>query len=859
MLMLCVAFGGRAQAAELLSDGGVTLLWPGRCTEPVMVVGRPLRPMPGGIPEEQAASLLQQATAAVRQRCPGSRTMRFDLQRGSRMVPLGVAGAAEAPTVGHQAPAAPTPVIVPAPAVPPAPVAAASRAPGGTLLQPTSTLPSLASAGSRTAQCGVLAQWLESAGLRGAATARRVLQPAEALEAFRDEHLLAVFGKVYDDGDGQWREAVAQSVITPCLQPQTARQPGNLLGLLRGLADGAPPDPNSPEVRRAQEFAPVLRQAFSSQANHQPGLAGPLSPPAITAHVRQVREHYQRANALADRASQAPADLATFRQLDPAGAGPRALGRLTADDRQKLADHLAQRRAALAPALAQAWLATAEGLPSTPEGAATLRAGQRDLADVLPLLPAETRQALGARADALVEAGVAAEVQAQEARLAGTPATADGARSLVAWEAAFNQRFGDFSAAPSVQRALRTLSDTRTQVLLPLLPGWKAQLAAMAPTGAEVAARRAELAALFGPAAGGRGHPLQAEFNAALTAREAAVRQLQAAEEQQRLQTAQRAAAVAVAGPAGAAVMKAGDFNRPAGPAGEALGALFAGDFSRVGIEATSMEMSTLVGAYISGYSRKCKSHLSDPVELMRTVCDRESITYQGRGTIYEREVSRTCVQSHQEPTGVFAERSLHEATQARMSEKMGASMRMVFGMLSGRGGLESMAGMVGNVKTLAEAGQQAAALNTCDSPALARLRVNVENYLRGQPGITLEGITPIGVAMLPTAPGEAYRDSDYARLLDDLVRASAAEWAFNRYQPNSIGGVRVHARDPGGRPLRVEASYRFSGMNRQQQGSVALEFHEGRPACLYFNDAPGTCRPPKPAIASDYIAGKYR
>ena len=112
---------------------------------------------------------------------------------------------------------------------------------------------------------------------------------------------------------------------------------------------------------------------------------------------------------------------------------------------------------------------------------------------------------------------------------------------------------------------------------------------------------------------------------------------------------------------------------------------------------------------------------------------------------------------------------------------------------------------------------------------------------------------------MLPAAPGQDYRDPNYERLLGDMVRAAAASWAFNRYVGNSISGVRVHARDPGGRPLRVEAKYRFVGMKGEQLGQVALEFYEGRPRCLFFADAQNECRPPQQAVVSDYISGKYR
>jgi hypothetical protein len=456
-----------------------------------------------------------------------------------------------------------------------------------------------------------------------------------------------------------------------------------------------------------------------------------------------------------------------------------------------------------------------------------------------------------------IEVGLAGEVRAQEDHLAMTPATQDGARTLVEWETAFNQRFGDFGSAPSVQHARQTLADTRAKVMLALLPAWKAQVAQMPGTATEVAARRAELVALFGAAADKR-TPLYAEFKAPVDARESALLQQFAAEDQARLQQAQRAAALATVGPGGAAAMKASDLKRPGTMGGNLLGALFQGEFDQIQLEPGSWELSALVGGYINAYSSHCRAQIADPVELTRSVCDVESVTKQGTG-FNAREVSRTCVQSHQEGTGVFAERSLHEAANARAREQMAGTVRMAFDMANGRNFLEQGAAQLATAREMQEASAETVRTNGCTSPLLKRLRINLENFLGGSPGIALNGTSAIGVAMLPAAPGQAYRDSNYERLLGDMVRASAANWAFNRYVGNSISRVRVHARDPGGRPLRLDANYRFVGMQGEQQGHVALEFHEGRPRCLIFSDALNDCRPPPRVIVTDYISGRYR
>lgn len=468
-----------------------------------------------------------------------------------------------------------------------------------------------------------------------------------------------------------------------------------------------------------------------------------------------------------------------------------------------------------------------------------------------------------AAAQSRIEASLAADVQALEDRLAMTPATQEGARTLVEWETAFNQRFGDFGSAPSVQHARQTLADTRAKLMLALLPAWQAQVAKMPGTPTEVAARRAEMSAMFGPADDKR-TPLFAEFKAPVDAREQDLLQQFAAEDQARLQQAQRAAVLAAAGPGGEAVLKASDLKRPGTAGGKLLGALFQGEFDPIEVEPGGWEMSALVGGYINAFSDQCRAQIADPVELTRMVCDAERVT-----TRNGLEVSRDCVRSHQEGTGVFAERSLHEATKARAPEQMAGTVRMAFDMANSRDFalniansrnlLEQGSARLAAAKDMQEASAETVRTNGCKSPSLKRLRVNLENFLRGGPGIQLNGTTAIGVAMLPAAPGQAYRDANYERLLGDMVRASAANWAFNRYVFNSISSVRVHARDPGGRPLRVEANYRFVGMQGEQQGHVALEFNEGRPRCLFFSDAQADCRVPQRWIVTDYVNGKYR
>ncbi len=99
--------------------------------------------------------------------------------------------------------------------------------------------------------------------------------------------------------------------------------------------------------------------------------------------------------------------------------------------------------------------------------------------------------------------------------------------------------------------------------------------------------------------------------------------------------------------------------------------------------------------------------------------------------------------------------------------------------------------------------------------------------------------------------------ETDYARLMDDLVMEQSRVWMMNRYQAGSITGVQV---DKGGdgRARTVQASYAFSSVGKAARGSVRLTLEDGLPKCLYFSDFPETCRTANKRISAAYEDGEY-
>jgi len=96
-----------------------------------------------------------------------------------------------------------------------------------------------------------------------------------------------------------------------------------------------------------------------------------------------------------------------------------------------------------------------------------------------------------------------------------------------------------------------------------------------------------------------------------------------------------------------------------------------------------------------------------------------------------------------------------------------------------------------------------------------------------------------------------------------ELVRSSQVSqqvpWMVKRYGAGSVSQASITARDAQGRPARVEESCAFTAMNgARAAGSVVVQFADGIPECMFFFDAPATCRTPSRKIITAYANGGY-
>jgi hypothetical protein len=93
--------------------------------------------------------------------------------------------------------------------------------------------------------------------------------------------------------------------------------------------------------------------------------------------------------------------------------------------------------------------------------------------------------------------------------------------------------------------------------------------------------------------------------------------------------------------------------------------------------------------------------------------------------------------------------------------------------------------------------------------------------------------------------------------LIDDLIIENSQGWMINRYISGSVSNIRRIGRSKGGSGSAT-ANYAFYSIDKRETGTVTLTFSNDLPTCLYFFDAPQTCRHPSRRVINKYEKGQY-
>jgi hypothetical protein len=315
---------------------------------------------------------------------------------------------------------------------------------------------------------------------------------------------------------------------------------------------------------------------------------------------------------------------------------------------------------------------------------------------------------------------------------------------------------------------------------------------------------------------------------------------------------ARPAAAKPAAAPTAAAHFSAAGLNDE-----DDLLRIYSGDFQAIHLDRASTGFMLIISSYMNDYARDCRQFLpSNKVEITKQVCTQTSTPVNGYGNPVG---ASTCVSYETVGTGLYADPQLYAAEQdvdAQAAKKMLGGM---LGMLTGKGGngsnpLAMPQQMTDQLTAVGTEMQTLIHTNACGSPGLKNFQSNLIRFANGDDPVKYAGAVPSGPA---PAPGGPAKEADFARLVNDLVADNARGWMMNRYQPGSISDPIV-SRDPLGHPVRVIAQYSFTGMQGTERGRVTVSFKDGAPDCLYFSDAPDTCRLPAAGVVSAYEKNAY-
>jgi hypothetical protein len=293
---------------------------------------------------------------------------------------------------------------------------------------------------------------------------------------------------------------------------------------------------------------------------------------------------------------------------------------------------------------------------------------------------------------------------------------------------------------------------------------------------------------------------------------------------------------------------------------------IYAGDFQSVQLDRGDLEFMLIISGYMEDFGKDCKQFLpSDKVEITQQVCNDASVSLpyspDGVHDIYGNAIRTSgCSGYHTEGTGVYADPRLYAAVNDVSAQAQANMVKNMLGRSTGRSGRAANPFTMGaqlNDKLVAVAGEPRALINAngCGSPSLKNFQSNLIRFANGENPVKYAGaIASAPIASPSVGPP---KDADYTRLLDDLVTDNARGWMMNRYQPGSISDPIV-SHDPRGFPVRIMARYSYSGSQGRQSGRVTVSFKDGTPDCLYFSDAPDTCRAASQRVISAFEKNAY-
>ncbi|PCI72460.1 MAG: hypothetical protein COB26_00100 [Piscirickettsiaceae bacterium] len=278
------------------------------------------------------------------------------------------------------------------------------------------------------------------------------------------------------------------------------------------------------------------------------------------------------------------------------------------------------------------------------------------------------------------------------------------------------------------------------------------------------------------------------------------------------------------------------------------LMAIYLGDFEHARLERNSQGLSSIFNKYLKAYGKYCDAYLpSNKVAITYSKCATERVTKNGFGTV----TNTSCVSWVNVPTGLYADPKLYSSNN-KLSASAGKGMlKKAFSgdPFASRSIMDDTLSLGNDMSNLVQK-------NKCGNAGLKRFESNLYRFVEGKAPLLLSGRETLASTRNTKHTSFDAGNLNLAELIDDLIVENSKGWMMNRYQSGGVSNIRKGRNTAGSGS--VTASYSFYSIQKRETGTVTLTFANDLPTCLYFFDAPQTCRKPSRRIINKYEKGQY-
>jgi len=278
------------------------------------------------------------------------------------------------------------------------------------------------------------------------------------------------------------------------------------------------------------------------------------------------------------------------------------------------------------------------------------------------------------------------------------------------------------------------------------------------------------------------------------------------------------------------------------------LMAIYLGDFENSRIEKNSQGLSSIFSRYLNAYGKYCDSYLPpNKVAITLSKCETERVTKNGFGMV----TNTSCVRWVDVPTGLYADPKLYSSSKGLSADAGINILKKAFSgdPFASRAVMDNSLSLGNDMSNLVQK-------NKCDNVGLKRFENNLYRFVEGKTSLLLPGKEKLASTRNIKYTSFDADNLNLTELIDHLIIENSKGWTIIRYVSGSAFNIRKGRNNVGSGS--VTASYAFYGIQQKELGNVTLTFKNDLPKCLYFFDAPQTCRKPSRKIINKYEKGLY-